>query len=73
MKIEKIALREISMHLKQPFETSFGVTHNRRIVLVELLADGITGWGEVTACEGPYYNSETTDTAWHVICDFIAP
>jgi O-succinylbenzoate synthase len=73
MKIEKVALREVSMHLKQPFETSFGVTHNRRIVLVELLADGITGWGEVTACEGPYYNSETTDTAWHVICDFLAP
>jgi O-succinylbenzoate synthase len=73
MKIEKIALREISIQLKQPFETSFGVTHNRRIVLVELSADGISGWGEVTATEGPYYNSETTDTAWHVICDFLAP
>jgi O-succinylbenzoate synthase len=73
MKIEKIALREISMQLKQPFETSFGITHHRRIVLVELSADGISGWGEVTAAEGPYYNSETTDTAWHVICDFLAP
>lgn len=73
MKIEKIALREISMRLKQPFETSFGVTHHRRIVLVELIADGISGWGEVTAAEGPYYNSETTDTAWHIICDFLAP
>jgi len=73
MKIEKIALREISMPLKQPFETSFGVTDRRRIVLVEFIADGISGWGEVTATEGPYYNSETTDTAWHVICDFLAP
>lgn len=73
MKIEKIALREISMQLKQPFETSFGVTYHRRIVLVELTADGISGWGEVTAGEGPYYNSETTDTAWHVIIDFLAP
>ncbi|MGD0733435.1 MAG: o-succinylbenzoate synthase [Terracidiphilus sp.] len=73
MKIEKITLREISMQLKQPFETSFGVTHRRRVVLVELNADGISGWGEVTATEGPYYNSETTDTAWHIICDFLAP
>ncbi|MGD0913136.1 MAG: o-succinylbenzoate synthase [Terracidiphilus sp.] len=73
MKIEKIVLREIPMKLKQPFETSFGITHHRRIVLVELIADGISGWGEVTATEGPYYNSETTDTAWHVICDFLAP
>lgn len=73
MKIEKIALREISMRLKQPFETSFGVTCNRRIILVEMRTDGISGWGEVTACEGPYYNSETTDTAWHIISDFLAP
>ncbi|MGA7340691.1 MAG: o-succinylbenzoate synthase [Terracidiphilus sp.] len=73
MKIEKITLREISMRLKQPFETSFGVTHDRRIVLVEMEAGGARGWGEVTAGEGPFYNSETTDTAWLMIRDFLAP
>src|SRR4029077_10184312 len=35
--------------------------------------DGASGWGEVTASETPGYNSETTDTAWHVISDFVAP
>ena len=73
MKIESIALREIHMRLKSPFETSFGVVQNRRILLVEAVADGISGWGEVTAGESPAYNAETTDTAWHVISDFIAP
>ena len=73
MKIEVITLREIRMRLKQPFETSFGTTQNRRILLVELVADGITGWGEVTAMETPSYNYETTDTAWHIISDFLAP
>jgi O-succinylbenzoate synthase len=73
MKIEVITLRELHMRLKAPFETSFGVTQDRRILLVEVLADGISGWGEVTALETPSYNSETTDTAWHVISDFIAP
>jgi o-succinylbenzoate synthase len=73
MKIESIILREIQMRLKAPFETSFGVSHQRRILIVELLTDGVTGWGEVTATETPGYNSETTDTAWHVISDFIAP
>src|SRR5437867_5892479 len=72
MKLESITLREIRMRLKAPFETSFGVTQNRRIVLVEATADGVAGWGEVTAT-GPSYNSETTDTAWHVIAEFIAP
>lgn len=73
MKIESLTLREIQMRMKAPFETSFGVSQNRRILLVEVVADGVSGWGEVTAGETPGYNSETTDTAWHVISDFIAP
>jgi o-succinylbenzoate synthase len=73
MKIEQITLREIRMRLKAPFETSFGVTQDRRILLVEVLADGVRGWGEITAIETPSYNSETTDTAWHIVSDFIAP
>jgi len=73
MKIEFIILRELKMRLKAPFETSFGVTHDRRILLVEVVADGVSGWGEVTTGETPAYNPETTDTAWHVISDFIAP
>lgn len=73
MKIESIALREIRMRLKSPFETSFGTVQDRRIVLVEVVADGVSGWGEVTAGETPAYNPETTDTAWHVLGDFLAP
>ena len=73
MKIERVTLREIGMRLKAPFETSFGVVEQRRILLVEVIADGVTGWGEITALETPSYNSETTDTAWHVVGDFIAP
>jgi o-succinylbenzoate synthase len=73
MRIESIILREIHMQLKAPFETSFGTVQDRRILLVEVVADGISGWGEVTATESPFYNSETTGTAWHIISDFIAP
>jgi O-succinylbenzoate synthase len=73
MRIEQINLREIRMSLKAPFETSFGVIQNRRIVLVEVVSDGVSGWGEVTAVETPSYNAETTDTAWQIISDFIAP
>jgi o-succinylbenzoate synthase len=73
MKIESIALREIRMRLNAPFETSFGTVQDRRIVLVELIADGVSGWGEVTAGETPAYNAETTDTAWHVLADFLVP
>ncbi len=73
MKIEKVILREIRMRLKAPFETSFGVIEERRILLIEVIADGVSGWGEITTMESPSYNSETTDTAWHIVSDFIAP
>jgi O-succinylbenzoate synthase len=73
MRIEAITLRELRMELRAPFETSFGITRERRIPLVEVRADGVSGWGEITAPEGPFYNYETIDTAWHIVRDFIAP
>lgn len=73
MRIEQITLREIRMRLRAPFETSFGVTQDRRILLVEVRADGVRGWGEITTVESPSFNSETTETAWHIVSDFIAP
>jgi O-succinylbenzoate synthase len=73
MRIESITLRKLKMRLRAPFETSFGVAHDRTVVLVELLADGVTGWSEVTAPDGPFFNSETYGTAWLIIRDFLAP
>lgn len=73
MRIETITLRELRMRLKSPFETSFGVTQDRRILLVEAVADGVSGWGEITSLESPLFNSETTDTAWHIVSDYLAP
>jgi len=61
------------MRLKSPFETSFGVYQDRRILLVEVVADGVSGWGEITCLESPSFNSETTDTAWHIVSDYLAP
>ena len=73
MNIESIILRQIQVKLKAPFETSFGKTWERRVVLVEVLAEGLSGWGEVTAGEGPFYNSETSDTSWLILTKFIVP
>jgi len=61
------------MQLLHPFETSFGVTQQRRILLVKVTDGNHAGYGEVTAGEGPFYSYETTETAWHVLRDFIIP
>ena len=73
MRIEAITLRKLRMRLRVPFEASFGSTHDRVFALVELMADGVTGWGEVTATEQPVFTSETTATAAVVIRDFLVP
>jgi len=73
VRIESVTLREIHLRLKGPFETSFGSISERRILLVEVESCGATGWGEATAGEGPFYNSETTDTSWIVLTRFIVP
>ncbi len=73
MTVEQITLREIRMPLVAPFETSFGATTNRRMLLVEVQGEGSCGWGEVTAGEGPFYNEEDTETAWHVLKNFAVP
>jgi len=72
--LERIELREIELPLKSPFETSFGRTTRRRILIVRVFDhDGATGYGECTASEGPFFNHETIDTAWLITTQHIAP
>lgn len=74
MIIQSIELREIRLPLVHFFETSFGRTTERRIVLARVTdADGAEGWGECTAGEGPFYSNEWTDTAWSTLHEFLAP
>jgi o-succinylbenzoate synthase len=73
MKVDHIELREIQLPLVHSFETSFGRTTTRRIVLLRAESDGVTGWGEVTCGESPLYNYETPETAWHILRDFLIP
>jgi len=73
MKINRVEIREIRLPLVHFFETSFGRTTVRRIVLVRTEAEGLTGWGEVTCGEDPFYSHETPETAWHILRDFLIP
>jgi O-succinylbenzoate synthase len=73
IQIERITLREIAMPLVHFFETSFGRTTHRRIILIEVVSQGVSGWGEVTCGENPFYNEEWTDAAWMIVRDYVAP
>lgn len=74
MRIEVVELREIRLPLIHFFETSFGRTTVRRIMLVRVQdVDGAEGWGECTAGEGPFYSEEWIESAWSVMETYLAP
>jgi len=74
MIIKAIELREIRLPLIHFFETSFGRTTERRIIVAKVIdSDGAEGWGECTCGEGPFYSDEWTETAWHTLKEFLAP
>jgi len=43
MKIDAIYLRELNLPLVRPFQTSFGITTDRRVVLAEVHSEGLIG------------------------------
>lgn len=73
MKIETLTLREIQMPLVHFFETSFGRLYHRRILLLTVQCDGVSGWGECVAGEDPFYSSEWIEPAWSTIKHYLAP
>src|SRR5579864_6660737 len=73
MKIEAVTLREIQMPLVHFFETSFGRTYSRRILLVTVHCEGLNGWGECVAGEDPFYSSEWIESAWLTTVRYLAP
>ena len=73
MKIEAITLREIRMPLVHFFETSFGRTTDRNIILATVHTDAGDGWGECVAGENPFYSEESVETAWPIMESYLAP
>lgn len=73
MRIGKIVLRLVEMPLKFRFRTSFGETTVKRFLLVEAASEGLSGWGECVAEEGPFYSPETIDSARAVLAKYLAP
>lgn len=74
LRLEHVTLREVRLALREPFRISSGVVAERRILLLEVAADGgLRAWSECVAGEAPNYSAETIDTAWLALREWIAP
>ncbi len=74
MKIDRLEVRLLRLPLAHFFETSFGRSYDRTFLLIRVEGEGAGGLGRVPSPKRiPYYSSETTETAWHIITEFLAP
>jgi O-succinylbenzoate synthase len=74
IRIEKAELREIRLPLIEPFETSAGVTTEKRVLLLEMThADGSVAWSECAAEALPTYSPDTVDTCWFALVEWVLP
>ena len=73
MRVESAVLRHVEMPLKFRFKTSFGETTVKKFLLLELRGEGLSGWGECVAEEGPFYSPETLGTAAPMLAGYLLP
>jgi o-succinylbenzoate synthase len=64
----------VSLPLVRPFTTSSHTKDHLEHILIRVRdEDGAEGWGESASASDPYYCSETTETSWHILRDFLVP
>src|SRR5262249_17308031 len=60
--------------LVRPFTTSSHTKDHLDHILIRVRdRDGRQGWGECASASDPYYCSETSETSWHILRDFLSP
>ena len=71
--IERIRVVEIGIPLAVPFQISGGICRLRHSVIVELLSNGITGYGEAAPFDRPFYSAETFSSARALLEECLLP
>jgi O-succinylbenzoate synthase len=71
--VDRVDLFLVRLPFVTPFAISTAVWTTKDALLLRLESDGLTAWGECVADPDPYYASETTVTAGHLLKDFLVP
>ena len=72
-RIDRADLVTVRLPFVVPFGTSVHTWTVKEALLLRLGSDGLTAWSECVADPDPYYASETTGTARHIVRDFLLP
>lgn len=72
-KIDSIYLYVIDVPFRKPFSTSSYTWSSKKALLVQIMTDGVSGWGECVADPDPFYSPETITSAQYIIKEYILP
>jgi O-succinylbenzoate synthase len=73
MTIQALRLHWVRVPLHEPFRISSGEISVKDAILVELEADGATGWGEASPMAGAFYSAETPESTWEFLRSKLVP
>jgi O-succinylbenzoate synthase len=71
--IDAIEERIVSLPFVTPFSISSATWTCKEALLLRIESGGVAGWGECVADPDPFYASETTTSARHIIREFLLP
>jgi o-succinylbenzoate synthase len=72
--IQSVEMYLVRLPLVRPFTTSSHTKDHLDHILMRVRdAEGGQGWGECASAADPYYCSETTESSWHMLRDFLIP
>ena len=73
-RLQSTELLLVRLPLVRPFTTSSHTKDHLDHILIRVRDEGgAEGWGECASASDPYYCSETSETSWHILRDFLVP
>jgi o-succinylbenzoate synthase len=71
--LDRIEAVLVRLPFLKPFSISTATWTAKEALLLRIESGGLVGWGECVADPDPFYASETTSTARHILRDFLLP
>jgi O-succinylbenzoate synthase len=73
MSIERIEVWHVKVPLKEPFAISSGQVDEKDAIIVGVMSDGITGYGESSPMAGSFYSDETPESCLEFMLNTLLP
>src|SRR5579864_2516136 len=72
--VRSVEMYLVRLPLIRPFTTSSHTKDHLDHILIRVRDSADReGWGECASAADPYYCSETTESSWHILKDFLIP